>query len=531
MDAIAAVLGPGDPRADCRRMLDAVWPGTDYQEASWWGAGIALVAARTAGGAAAVGGPTVHHQDARHAIQRFDWPSLAGPAPAPWWGTTLAPHPDSSTSIAWDESERVLFVARDPMGESPLWYAHREDRLALSSAPDALRALPWVSDEPALVARYAMEGRFPLLPAETGWRDLHRLPAGHLLIATAGGLTIQPWWRAAARPPDAPADDGEWFRRIRSALERAVARRLPRQGTVGAHLSGGLDSTAVALLGSRALLSSGRALHTFSHIPAVRWHPPQSGDETPYIEAALTRMPNAVPHFVTGTTPLTGPRYETPTPPHNLEVGAMALEQGIGTILSGWGGDEGVSYNGDGHLAHQLLRGQLWWVLRWCRHFGGGSMRGMTRTFYHKVVRQSMGALPATPGAPPHRAAAADVQLADLPPAVRRELLQRQRRHCRLRRAPSARENQCRLLASSHLALRIDQEARWSTPLGFAVRYPLLDPGLLTLVLTVPERLCILDGRTRTLLRQALLGTYPDLIHQRHGKFVSHPPRVLVVDR
>ena len=97
------------------------------------------------------------------------------------------------------------------------------------------------------------------------------------------------------------------------------------------------------------------------------------------------------------------------------------------------------------------------------------------------------------------------------------------RRSLRLRAAPSAHENQRRLLSSPHITNRIDADAEWSIPAGFCFRYPLLDPEVIQVALQVPERLLMLNGRTRTLLREAMRGLYPELIQNRHGKFVSHP--------
>jgi hypothetical protein len=93
------------------------------------------------------------------------------------------------------------------------------------------------------------------------------------------------------------------------------------------------------------------------------------------------------------------------------------------------------------------------------------------------------------------------------------------------RAAASAHENQRRLLTSPHIGNRIDADAEWSIPAGFCFRYPLLDPEVIQVALQVPERLLVLNGRTRTLIREAMRDLYPDLIYTRRGKFVSNPRR------
>ncbi|MEO8452888.1 MAG: asparagine synthase-related protein [Gemmatimonadota bacterium] len=526
MDALVAVLGSSDhATGDLGSMLDAHWPESERHDARYEAAGIALAATRTAAGGAVVGLPRVHQIGSVRAVQRFDWPSLAGPAPVPWFEDGASPSPATPTTIAWDEATRTLIVARDPMGESPLWYAAQPGRLAVATYPGALRALPWVSDAPDPLGWPAFEARIPLLAGETRWRDLRRLPPGHLLVARDGRIEIHAWWALEPTRLEALPNDAGWFERIRLALERSVARRIPAAGAVGTQLSGGLDSSAVALLAARALAPPGRALHTFSHVPAVRWNPPQPGDETPYVEAVLGCMPNAIPHFATGESGPPGPAHGEALHGHDREVRDAAHDAGMLTVLSGWGGDEGVSYNGDGFFAGQLLRGRLWWVLRWCHRFGGGTLLQTARIFYGKVICQQLGSLAPTPGSQTRRRPVVRELLRSLPIETQRVLLERSVNHRRLRKAASARENQRRLLNNSHIGGRIDLDAEWSIPAGFAFRYPLLDPELLGLVLAAPERLCTVGGRTRTLLRHSLMGIYPELIQRRHGKFISHPQR------
>lgn len=525
-----AVLGPGDQlRRDRDRMLDALWPVSERQDASFEGPGIVLTATRTSAGARALGPPRVHQAGTTHAVVRFDWPTLAGEPPRPCIDPAIAPDPLGPTSLVWDQATQTLLVTRDAFGESPVWYASHAGQFAVSTCPAILQALPWISDQPDPLARHAMELRVPLAPSETGWHDLKRLPAGHRLSVREGQVELRRWWTPGAAPRDSAGSDREWFAEIRGALELAVARRIPANGAVGSHLSGGLDSTAVTLLASRSLAEAGRPLHTFSHLPAVRWKPPQPGDETPYVDAALACMPNAISHVAFGVR-ATVEASESRLLPHDAEVRDLAHREAIVTLLSGWGGDEGVSFNGDGHLAGLLLRGHLWSVVRWCHRFGGGSLGRTARVFYYKVVLQQLGWLAPTPGSRP-RGHDLDRALRGFPAETRRILRQRSLAQYRQRQASSGRENQYRLLNSPHLGVRIDHDAEWSVPAGIGLRYPLLDPGLISLVLAAPERLFVLGGRTRTLMRQALHGLYPELIQKRHGKFGSHPRAPVVVDR
>jgi hypothetical protein len=152
----------------------------------------------------------------------------------------------------------------------------------------------------------------------------------------------------------------------------------------------------------------------------------------------------------------------------------------------------------------------------------------MLGSFLAKVIQQQLGLINPTAVHRLPRRQELERRLADQPAQIRESLRARRSQQQTLRGAASAHENQRRLLRSSHLGNRIAMDALWSVPAGLHFRYPLLDPDVLALALAVPERLFVMGWRTRTLLRTAMLGIYPELIQRRHGKFVSHPrPLVL----
>lgn len=531
MDAILAVVStqPRDTSADvAKAMFDRLWPDRERRDAIQVDRGVIL-------GISHCGGevdPTVRVNSGVLVVSRWDWPGLVpGLSPVAEWSAQLSsvgpsarPHATLPTCLAWLPACRTLIACRDALGEGSLWYAADGARLAVSSHPAPLLALEWVPSDPDPVGRTLIGlGRAPgdLSP----WRMIRRLPAGHRLTFCDGSAVIGPWWQLAVDPEVRRTDDAVWIERARSALEAAVARRIPAAGLVGSQLSGGLDSTGVSLVASRCLAQRGRVLHTFSHLPAVRWTPPRDGDETPFVEAALGSMPNAIPHACTdqggeGTRPDGRPLLA-----HDRSVQLAAREVGVVCLLSGWGGDEGMSYNGDGFLAGELLHLRLHSLLRWSWRSGNGTLRGLAGVLLYKVIYQQFGFLRPTPAHPDPSRRSRREQLQSLSGEARLLALRCDRASRRLRAAAGVHENQRRLLSSPHIANRIDADAEWSIPAGFCFRYPLLDPELLQVVLQVPERLYVLNGRTRTLIREALRDLYPDLILNRRGKFTSHPKR------
>jgi asparagine synthase (glutamine-hydrolysing) len=162
----------------------------------------------------------------------------------------------------WDAGERVLFLARDRMGEKPLYYAATPSALVFGSELRALLEHPAVPCElslEALAAYLAYEYVPDPLSMIAG---VVKLPPGHALTARPGGEpSIVRYWDVRFAP-DPTVGEGEWRERVLQQLETSVRHRLIADVPVGFFLSGGVDSSAVVALASRTW--SGRALKTFS---------------------------------------------------------------------------------------------------------------------------------------------------------------------------------------------------------------------------------------------------------------------------
>ncbi|HEX8292056.1 MAG TPA: asparagine synthase-related protein, partial [Pyrinomonadaceae bacterium] len=159
----------------------------------------------------------------------------------------------------WDDARRRLVLARDPMGEKPLYLYEREGRLLFASEMKALLRsgeVPFELDPGAVDLffhyQYVPEPR-------TAVRGVRKLDAARLLV-----VDVEPWRveeRCYWRMEDAPAIEGDAPTLIREQLE-AAGELITRADTpVGVALSGGLDSSAVAAVAARHRPGE---LHAFS---------------------------------------------------------------------------------------------------------------------------------------------------------------------------------------------------------------------------------------------------------------------------
>jgi asparagine synthase (glutamine-hydrolysing) len=263
------------------------------------------------------------------------------------WGveSTLAQVSGQFAFIWYDEARRRLFLARDRLGIRPLYLSLAGARLAVASEQKALLLLPWVdrTPRPEAMLRYLILGRTDDIPGETMLAGIRALPPGHWAEWDGVTLTEHRYYRAGTTvPPTTIAD-------VRTELERAIGEQLVGDVPVGAMVSGGLDSSAVALIADRARLEGGVSskIHLFAYHDALA-----EQDERPYQRAVLEAMksPHEV-HWVSSTPALLAADFERYV--HHQEepygdvssyaeytIAAEAARHGVKVLLNGLGGDE-----------------------------------------------------------------------------------------------------------------------------------------------------------------------------------------------
>jgi asparagine synthase (glutamine-hydrolysing) len=154
----------------------------------------------------------------------------------------------------WDRREQILFLARDRLGEKPLYYA-RDDlgRLVFASEIEALvQALPGTPTlDLEAVADYLSLGYVP--DPKAIWQGIRKLSPGHFLELHRHRPPTEPvrYWRPCFSPRHQGSLD-ELAVELRRRLDEAVRLRLMSDVPLGAFLSGGVDSSGVVALMARA---------------------------------------------------------------------------------------------------------------------------------------------------------------------------------------------------------------------------------------------------------------------------------------
>jgi asparagine synthase (glutamine-hydrolysing) len=162
----------------------------------------------------------------------------------------------------WDADKQQLVLVRDRIGVKPLYFYHKDGRFLFASEIKAILQHPAVTpdiDEQSLYHYLT----FLTTPApSTLFKDIHKLPAGHLLTLTRDGvLKVSQYWDALPPQREFVRSDEEHQAEILRLLRDSIRKRMMSDVPFGVFLSGGVDSSANVALMSEQM---SRPVETFT---------------------------------------------------------------------------------------------------------------------------------------------------------------------------------------------------------------------------------------------------------------------------
>ena len=424
----------------------------------------------------------------------------------------------------WDARRGVLFCARDHIGLRPFHFWEGRDAFVFATGAETVLAHPAVprrADETALAARLVEHSG--VLLERSFWADVRKLPPGHALVLRPGTPSrLSEYWRPEEISRQSRASPKAHAEALRDGLALAARNAVRGDQRVGTHLSGGLDSAAVAVFAQRALARDGRTLeHAFSWSPTPRDQLARD-DERRRIERLAEALGTSVTYCDLSLEALRADlQREASLEPNEMRlyedhVAAAAARLGVGVVLSGWGGDEVASFNGRGRLAWLMRTGRLRTLLRETAAAPRRHGVGPLRTARWTAAAIAYHALPPLLPEPlahalhlarrPEANEALMAEARELHPDVPRLMLDGVNR---LRTRPDPDATRLALLRNGHLTVRVEAWAYAGARAGVAYRYPLLDRRLLELCLSFPASLWRLNGNGRWLFHEAIAPVLP----------------------
>ncbi|MFZ5904397.1 MAG: asparagine synthase (glutamine-hydrolyzing) [Chloroflexota bacterium] len=175
----------------------------------------------------------------------------------------------------WDDKKKKLLLGRDRLGKKPMYYTIHSGTLYFGSELSAiLTALPHKPEINLEALDLYLSLQYIPDPL-TVYQGIFKLPPAHILVWENGAARIQKYWDYNYLPKHTASED-ELIEELRARLREAVRMRLLSERPLGAHLSGGIDSSIIVALmsefasGPVKTYSAGFEEESFSELPYAR---------------------------------------------------------------------------------------------------------------------------------------------------------------------------------------------------------------------------------------------------------------------
>lgn len=413
-----------------------------------------------------------------------------------------------------DSHRHEVLLVRDVMGIRPLYYAFQGGCLITSNSLDHMRAHSDLTHDlcDEVLAEWCLSGSVHN-QHRTFYAAIQKCPRATVLHFSRAGLEAHTYWQHQDVVPLHYRDERDYVHHLQELIQSAVRERYQNGVSQGAHLSGGLDSTPIAVMAGRVAIAQGLPFHTYN------WCKPDDRDQKELHEWSDARQVAQSEQFTHHEIGAYAASLKSDLLHHNVahdgstmfvyerDVLAAAQSAGVRQIFSGFGGDELLTTRGrDLHV--DAIRsgrwGELWQKLRnesapaqrWSGlRMGASFVRGLEASFaptqwrhraYNKMQRLK--------GAEASKLYSADfMRHAEqfVPPHTHAPRL-------------GIRSDQWWHLTSGYHQERVESWAILGQRQGVRYAYPFLDERLVAFALAVPPHLFYQRGTSRYLYRQAL---------------------------
>ena len=428
----------------------------------------------------------------------------------------------------WDETRRRLVAGRDPFGVRPLHYAWSPAYLYVASNADQILStgsVELVIDD-RMVTEF-LEGH-PIARPRSFFRQVSRVPPGHILIATSQGTRTFEYRRW---PQDEVAftNRASCYEAFRELFLSAVRNALAADRPVVTELSGGADSDRHRMC-RQSPAQTGTRSSAEKVVAASAVYPGMSCDESSYIDAVAKEIDIAVERW--DATQVKGIEFEQPFvagPGFRMPMASgtdgyvdIARAHEGSVIVSGLGGDQVGQPYGIG--LDLLTRG------RWregVRHLfpRGTSARSKARRLIGTLAALSPrgwreALRPVIP-----RSQRLPAWLTPVGQDVATEL--RARRPVEGRFVSHGQRLRWRQLVDANIALSIDFKQRHALAFNLEARFPFFDWDLVTFALALPVEY----WPDKRMHKEAFSRELPERLRNRRSKADFTPAVVNRVER
>jgi len=453
-----------------------------------------------------------------HLINASRWPSLSDESitlysslkqptslQLPKWDTFFSPF----AMVLVNHRTQEIFLWRDHFGQEPLYYFSQSHQFIFSSnLPDLLNTL---KPRPALLSQvverdcfYRMAHTRALYTNQTHYDGVYRVEPGHAVRIHQGITKSEPYWQLdPERKSLSYANDKDYLEHFSWLLSEAVKSCTKGHQKIAAEISGGVDSTAIAVACHKAKIP----FSSLSHVATpgsdktddfAFAHRMQEHLDLPAIQCIGADNFEPLKTFDWAAQLFAGsPSFIFFTLANNIH--RRVAEQGHTLLLSGFGGDECVS----GHAIYNAYIPSLLREKGWLEAY----QELYQDQFYRERQKK-----------PPWIKIALEVLSRSNAPSYKIFSRLNQLRHFGEETSridhyfSSIAHFEYELLQGEfchHVRMRIEQSAIIAKALGFSYAYPLLYPPLVEFCFSLPAQQKRRFGRSRHLIRQFLTQHLP----------------------
>lgn len=288
----------------------------------------------------------------------------------------------------------TLFLARDPLGVKPLYVYRDENSFVFATS------LAVISNCQALNLEYSNEwlARYVLDCAAdwviTAYQAIEKIPPGHFLCFRNGEVQKQQYFQFQTESLLELASEQAYVDEYLGLFRKAVRARITSEYGLASELSGGLDSSSVAIMAAREMQAAGASepLQTYGIV--------RSEDEPACIDAVKQAIGNTASRLFgkgdlaqTDFKSLEADFIRTLGTPVEQGIATAhhlfyqdARKRGIRTLLSGFGGDEFTTTYASLVLLELWKKGEY---PEWLKRFRGGWLTSRLRALKWLLQRCS----------------------------------------------------------------------------------------------------------------------------------------------
>lgn len=287
----------------------------------------------------------------------------------------------------YDSNEKKIFMARDHLGQKPLYYHHDGDSLLFASEIKSLLAIKPSLRSLNCKALYEYLTLRIITSPRSMFLEINKLPPGHFLIFHKGKIDVKQYWQLRFEPK-LKNDFGEVLNQLEKQIEDSVRYHMVSDVPVGAFLSGGMDSSLIVAMMSKF---TDKSIKTFAgdipyqnfsegkHAKMVSQQYKTEHHELTIIPDLLKKLPHLVWHLDEPSDPLSVCMYDI----------AQFARRHVKVVLGGDGGDE--LFGGyDRYYGNNLIKYYCLLPESVRRHVLGHVLKLMPEGFWYKSVSHKL---------------------------------------------------------------------------------------------------------------------------------------------